>query len=85
MDELQQLYIRELILILNKNLSKIWLGDYISFHNTLHNYIMMGSYGLLNEVLTKLGEHMAKHMDITFGLNKDETEKTLIQIFLTKL
>lgn len=81
MNELQELYMRELVLILNKNLSIIWLGNYISFHNTLHKYMMIGSYGLLSEVLTKLGEHMVKHMDITFGLSKDETEKTLIQIF----
>lgn len=85
MTELDTLYYRELLLVLNQNLSKVWLGDYVSFHNTVHNYIKCGQYSFFFEVLTKIGQRIFEHTEITFGLTKEETEETLLQFFLIKI
>lgn len=85
MNQIENLFTSELIKQFEKNFYLLGFSDYYSFHVTMHNYLMMGSYSLIDKMLKKIGYNIYKHMDINFGLTKDETIEIIFKLLMIKL
>lgn len=85
MEQIDDIFFSEIIKQLEKNFYLMGFSTYRSFHMTMHNYLLMGSYSFIDKMLLKIGKPISKHMDINFGLTKKETEEIILKLLMIKI